>query len=91
MKFLATANDHLINFAETVTPSTARQLIDHGFRINDESSPERIFDDKEFSDISGVTMVPTGSWPNAESDHLILGLKELPEKGCMRCSLSCEK
>ena len=83
MKPPATTNDHLIIFADTVTPSTARQLIDHGFQIHVESSPERIFDDKEFSDIPGVTMVPTGSWPNAESDHLILGLKELPVKGCM--------
>ena len=42
-------------------------------------------------DVPGVTMVPTGSWPNAESDHLILGLKELAAKDCMSSSLSCKK
>ena len=71
-----------------MTPSTARQLIDNGFRVNVESSRERIFDDKEFSDVPGVTMVATGSWPNADPAHLIVGLKELPVKDCMKPSLS---
>jgi saccharopine dehydrogenase (NAD+, L-lysine-forming) len=74
-----------------VTPSTARQLIDNGFKIIVESSRERIFDDMEYVDVPGVTMVPTGSWANAESGHLILGLKELAAKDCMSSSLSCKK
>lgn len=48
-----------------MTPSTVRQLLDKGFKINVERSPARIFDDREFEDVPGVTMVPTGSWPDA--------------------------
>lgn len=66
-----------------MTPSIARQLIGKGFKINVERSPERIFDDKEFEDVPGVTMVPTGSWPDAPVDHIILGLKELPLEDCI--------
>lgn len=51
--------------AYAVTPSTVRQLLDKGFKINVERSSARIFDDKEFGDVPGVTMVPTGSWPDA--------------------------
>lgn len=28
----------------------------------------------------GATLVPEGSWPSAPSDHIIVGLKELPEE-----------
>ena len=49
--------------------------------MNVERSPVRIFEDKEFEDV-GATMVPTGSWPNAPQDHIIIGLKELPEEEC---------
>ena len=48
---------------------------------NVERSPVRIFEDKEFEDV-GATMVPTGSWPDAPQDHIIIGLKELPEEEC---------
>lgn len=80
--------NRVLTTRRTVTPSTARQLVEKGFKINVERSPERIFDDEEFEDVPGVTMVPTGSWPNAPEDHVIIGLKELPEEDCMRSSLS---
>lgn len=68
--------DHLCH---PVTPSTTKALLDAGYKINVERSPERIFDDSEFSDV-GATLVPEGSWVDAPSDHIIVGLKELPEE-----------
>ena len=58
--------------------------------MNVERSPVRIFEDKEFEDV-GATMVPTGSWPDAPQDHIIIGLKELPEEECtLSRSYFCE-
>ena len=64
-----------------MTPATVRKLLEEGFNVNVERSPVRIFEDKEFEDV-GATMVPTGSWPDASQDHIIIGLKELPEEEC---------
>lgn len=60
-----------------LTPSTTKSLIDAGYTVNVERSPVRIFPDEEFSAI-GATLVPEGSWPNAPTDHLIIG-KSIPE------------
>lgn len=62
----------------TVTPTTAKALIDAGYDVRVERSPQSIFDDKEFED-AGIPLVETGSWTSAPTDHIILGLKELPE------------
>ena len=62
-----------------LTPTVVRKLIEHGFRIRVERSPERIFDDKEFED-AGAELVEEGSWPNAPLDHIIIGLKELDDQ-----------
>ena len=70
-----------------MTPATVRKLLEEGFNVNVERSPVRIFEDKEFEDV-GATMVPTGSWPDAPLDHIIIGLKELPEEDCT-LSRSC--
>lgn len=40
-----------------LTPTTAKALIDAGYTVNVERSPERIFDDSEFEKI-GATLVP---------------------------------
>ena len=64
-----------------MTPTTVRKLLEKGFIVNVERSPVRIFEDKEFEDV-GATLVPTGSWPDAPQDHIIIGLKELPEEEC---------
>jgi saccharopine dehydrogenase (NAD+, L-lysine forming) len=61
-----------------VTPTTTKALLDAGFAINVERSPARIFEDSEFEAV-GATLVPEGSWVNAPHDHIIVGLKELPE------------
>ncbi|TGO12130.1 hypothetical protein BTUL_0094g00450 [Botrytis tulipae] len=60
-----------------LTPTTAKALIDAGYTINVERSPERIFDDEEFEKV-GATLVPENTWRQAPKDHIIIGLKELP-------------
>ncbi|KAL1311418.1 hypothetical protein AAFC00_001580 [Neodothiora populina] len=62
-----------------LTPTTAKALIDQGYTVNVERSSLSIFDDAEFEKI-GATLVPEGSWPDAPADHIIIGLKELPEE-----------
>lgn len=65
-----------------LTPTTAQKLLDAGFKITVERSPEavRIFKDAEFEAIEGIEMVPTGSWAaQAPRDAYILGLKELDD------------
>jgi saccharopine dehydrogenase (NAD+, L-lysine-forming) len=62
-----------------VTPTVAKQLVDAGYTVNVERSPLSIFEDGEYEG-TGATLVPTGSWLDAPSDHIIVGLKELPEE-----------
>lgn len=62
-----------------MTPTTAKALIDAGYKVNVERSTLRIFDDSDFPAV-GATLVPEGSWPDAPADHIIVGLKELPEE-----------
>jgi len=70
-----------------LTPATTKALLDAGYTVHIERSPERIFDDSEFEAV-GATMVPEGSWREAPADHFIVGLKELPEEDCMSlCTL----
>ncbi|KAF9434413.1 Saccharopine dehydrogenase [Entomortierella beljakovae] len=61
-----------------LTPSTCKTLLDRGFKITVERSPERIFDDAEYEKV-GCHMVPIGEWRKAPEDAYIVGLKELPE------------
>lgn len=61
-----------------LTPTTTKALLDAGYKVNVERSPERIFDDSEFEAV-GATLVPEGSWVDAPQDNIIVGLKELPE------------
>ncbi|KAK9368041.1 hypothetical protein V1509DRAFT_624083 [Lipomyces kononenkoae] len=62
-----------------LTPTTAKQLIDAGFNVIVERSSQRVFDDAEFEAI-GAPLVDEFCWPSAPKDHLIIGLKELPEE-----------
>lgn len=62
-----------------LTPTVTRKLLDKGFKVNVERSPERIFGDEEFVSV-GATLVEEGSWSNAPEDHIIIGLKELEDK-----------
>lgn len=64
-----------------MTPTTTKALLDAGYVVNVERSTGRIFDDEEFK-AAGATLVPEGSWVHAPKDHIIIGLKELPEDDC---------
>ncbi|RYP83583.1 hypothetical protein DL770_005367 [Monosporascus sp. CRB-9-2] len=61
-----------------LSPKTAKALLDAGYIVRVERSPERIYKDEEF-EAAGVELVPTGSWRDAPTDNIILGLKELPD------------
>lgn len=52
--------------------------MDSGFSVRVERSPIRIFDDSEYEAV-GAQLVPEGSWVDAPLDHIIIGLKELPD------------
>lgn len=72
------SEDKPLEHRSALTPSTARALLEAGYSVNIERSPVRIFDDADFEAV-GATLVATGSWPQAPKDHIIIGLKELPE------------
>ena len=59
-------------------PTGAAALIDAGFRVTVERCPTRVIDDADYQ-AAGCEMAPGGSWPDAPSDAIIFGLKELPE------------
>ncbi|KAH9968838.1 Formate/glycerate dehydrogenase catalytic domain-like protein [Russula dissimulans] len=60
-----------------LTPTTARKLIESGFKIYVERDQQRIFDDSEYETV-GCELVENNSWPSARTDIPIIGLKELP-------------
>lgn len=62
-----------------ITPDIAKRLVDAGYTVNVERSPLSIFKDEEYNG-TGATLVETGSWTDAPADHIIVGLKELPEE-----------
>ena len=68
-----------------LTPKTTKALVDAGYTVNVERSSERIFDDSEF-EAAGATLVPEGSWTEVPAEHIVCGLKELPEESCMHAS-----
>ncbi|KAL7268369.1 Saccharopine dehydrogenase [Rhizina undulata] len=61
-----------------LTPTTAKALLDAGYEVRVERSTQRIFEDEEFEKV-GCTLLPEGCWTEAPADHIIVGLKELPE------------
>ena len=61
-----------------MSPETARSLIQAGYLVRVERSPERIYNDAEFEAV-GAELVPAGSWLKAPRQDIILGLKELPD------------
>ncbi|KAF2717876.1 Formate/glycerate dehydrogenase catalytic domain-like protein [Polychaeton citri CBS 116435] len=74
------AEDKPMEHRAIITPTTAKQLVDAGYTINVERSPQSVFDDAEYEAVPGVMLVPTASWRQAPKDHIIAGLKELPEE-----------
>ncbi|RMD39345.1 hypothetical protein DV735_g5780, partial [Chaetothyriales sp. CBS 134920] len=73
------SEDKPLEHRSALTPTTAKALLDAGYAVNVERSPQRIFDDAEFEAV-GATLVPEHSWTAVPDDHIILGLKELPEE-----------
>lgn len=68
-----------------LTPSVTKKLIEAGYVVNVERDQERIFEDSEFEAV-GAKLVEWGSWRNVPKEHIIVGLKELPEEDCeCRC------
>lgn len=62
-----------------VTPEEARRLVDHGFTVTVEDSPNRVFPTSAYA-AAGCAVVPAGSWPDAPEDCYVVGLKELDEE-----------
>lgn len=62
-----------------ITPNVAKKLVDDGYTVNVEKAPLSIFKDAEYEG-TGASLVPTGSWVDTPQDHIIVGLKELPEE-----------
>ncbi|KAL8759733.1 MAG: hypothetical protein Q9199_000539 [Rusavskia elegans] len=64
-----------------LSPDVVQKLVKNGFKVNVEKSPKnpkRIFEDADYEPYA--TLVDEFSWPQAPEDHLIIGLKELPEE-----------
>lgn len=62
-----------------ITPTIASKLVSAGYTVYVEKSPLSIFKDDEYNG-TGAELVPTGSWIDAPSERIIIGLKELPEE-----------
>ncbi len=63
-----------------LTPAGAAKLLAAGFRVTVEDSPTRCIPTQAYADV-GTNVAPFASWPNAPSDAVIFGLKELPDDG----------
>lgn len=63
-----------------LTPAGAAHLIAAGSQITVEESPDRCIPTQDYVD-AGCALAPTASWPDAQDDAIIFGLKELPEDG----------
>jgi len=63
-----------------ITPSAVADLIARGFRVTVEQSPNRAIPIDGFR-ASGADIAAEGTWPQAPSDSIIFGLKEIPTDG----------
>lgn len=61
-----------------LSPTGAKQLIEAGFKVTVERSPQNIFTQEQYKDVN-AEIVEQGSWVDAPKDAIILGLKELPD------------
>ncbi len=61
-----------------IVPADARRLVDEGFELTVEDSPQRAFALEDYR-AAGCRIAPAGSWVGAPEDTVIVGLKELPE------------
>lgn len=63
-----------------ITPDGVKALIDKGTRVTVEESSVRAIGIEGYRE-AGAEIAPENSWPNAPSEAIIFGLKELPEDG----------
>lgn len=63
-----------------ITPKGAAALIEQGFKVTVEASDTRVIPTDAYAQV-GCTIAPQFSWPQAPSDAIIFGLKELPADG----------
>ncbi|MDH6110345.1 saccharopine dehydrogenase (NAD+, L-lysine-forming) [Kitasatospora sp. MAP12-15] len=63
-----------------IVPADARRLVEHGFQVTVEESPQRVFPLEEYT-AAGCETAPAGGWSGAPQQAYVLGLKELPEDG----------
>lgn len=63
-----------------LTPEGAAALIGRGFRVTVEDSPTRALPVAGYR-AAGCEIAPYASWPDAPTDAIVFGLKELPEDG----------
>jgi saccharopine dehydrogenase (NAD+, L-lysine-forming) len=61
-----------------VVPADVPLLLDAGFEVTVEESPQRIFDIEEYA-AAGAAVAGEGSWTDAPDDAYVLGIKELPD------------
>ena len=61
-----------------LTPADAEVLVKSGFNISVEESDKRAFSHIDYQ-AAGCELVESGSWIDAPTSSIILGLKELPE------------
>lgn len=59
-----------------LTPSSAAQLLTHGYDVVVERCEQRIFSDGEYDSV-GCRLVDSGAWHTAPTEAIVLGLKEL--------------
>lgn len=59
-----------------IVPADAARLTSQGIELTVEESPQRAFPASAYA-AAGCRIVPAGSWPAAQTDQFIIGLKEL--------------
>jgi saccharopine dehydrogenase (NAD+, L-lysine forming) len=59
-----------------VVPADVRTLVEAGFTVTVEESPQRVFPIEQYAE-AGAAVAPTGSWPDAPAEAFIVGIKEL--------------
>ena len=62
-----------------VVPADVPALLDAGFEVTVEESPQRIFPIDEY-EAAGASVVAEGTWVDAPHDAYVLGIKELPDE-----------
>ena len=62
-----------------VVPADILRLLDEGFRVTVEDSPQRVVPTEDYHS-AGAEIAEPGSWVDAPDDAVVLGIKELPEE-----------